>query len=54
VSGSLAQWRKWTGVEFSDSGPVLVPGALNPVHCLADQQVAVYVEPNVWVRHDLS
>ncbi len=54
VTGSLDQWREWTGIDFSETGPVYVPGALAPVHCLASQNVAVYVEPNVWMRHDLT
>jgi len=54
ITGSLDQWHAWTGVEFSKTGPVYVPGALAPVHCLAAQKTAVYIEPNVWVRHDLT
>ncbi|MFC6063516.1 hypothetical protein [Streptomyces ochraceiscleroticus] len=51
VSGSLAQWRRWTGLPFDHDGAVEVPGALVPVHCDTTQDHAVYVEPNVWVRH---
>ncbi|QES50975.1 N-acetyltransferase [Streptomyces venezuelae] len=54
ISGSLAEWREWTGLPFDTAGPVHVPGALVPVHCAPDQGHAVYVEPNVWVRHPLS
>jgi len=54
ISGSLDQWRAWTDIDFSESGPVRVPGTLVPVQCLVSQNVAVYVEPNVWVRHDLT
>ncbi|CAM5663042.1 hypothetical protein SALBM135S_00064 [Streptomyces alboniger] len=53
VSGSTAQWREWTGLPFDTEGPVEVPGALVPVHCEAGRGYAVYVEPNVWVRHTL-
>ncbi|GAB2716000.1 N-acetyltransferase [Streptomyces bullii] len=53
ISGSLAQWREWTGLPFDTSGPVEVPGALTPVVADAEQGHAVYVEPNVWVRHRL-
>ncbi|MGX1883232.1 N-acetyltransferase [Streptomyces sp. NPDC055287] len=53
VSGSLAQWREWTGLPFATEGPVEVPGALVPVHCEPVGGYAVYVEPNVWVRHRL-
>ncbi|MCZ0979895.1 N-acetyltransferase [Streptomyces diastatochromogenes] len=51
VSGSVEQWRDWTGLPFDTDGPVEVPGALVPVHCEATRGYAVYVEPNVWVRH---
>lgn len=54
VTGSLDEWRAWTGLDLSTSGPAEVPGALAPVHCFGDGDVAVYVEPNVWVRHDLT
>jgi GNAT superfamily N-acetyltransferase len=53
IGGSLAQWRAWTGMAFDTPGPVLVDGALAPVHCAPDRDHAVYVEPNVWVRHAL-
>ncbi|MFD0269535.1 N-acetyltransferase [Streptomyces sp. NPDC127106] len=54
VTGSLDEWRAWTGLPFDTAGPVHVPGALTPVHCDPDQGYAAYVEPNVWVRHALT
>ncbi|HEX2130710.1 MAG TPA: N-acetyltransferase [Actinophytocola sp.] len=54
ISGSLAQWREWTGLPFDTTGPVVVPGALTPVEASVEHDRAVYVEPNVWVRHRLS
>ncbi len=53
ITGTLAEWRRWTGLPFDTSGPVHVPGALVPVHCDVPHDHAVYVEPNVWVRHRL-
>ncbi len=53
VGSSLANWREWTGLPFDAAGPVAVPYALTPVHCAPDHDHAVYVEPNVWVRHRL-
>ncbi|MET8596164.1 N-acetyltransferase [Streptomyces althioticus] len=53
VSASLDQWRRWTGLPFDTSGPVEVPRALAPVHCDVERDHAVYVEPNVWMRHPL-
>ncbi|MGW1347285.1 N-acetyltransferase [Kribbella sp. NPDC002412] len=53
IAGSLAEWREWTGLPFDQSGEVIVPQALVPVLADVDHDRAVYVEPNVWVRHDL-
>lgn len=54
ITGTLDEWRAWTGLPFTDSGPVDVPGGFVPVQCDAVAGVASYVEPNVWVRHRLS
>jgi GNAT superfamily N-acetyltransferase len=51
VTGTLEEWREWTGLPFDRTGPVPVPRALAPVHCDVDHGVASYVEPNVWVVH---
>lgn len=51
VVGSLAEWRKWTGLPFDSDGDVVVPQALTAVRCDLAADYAVYIEPNVWVRH---
>jgi GNAT superfamily N-acetyltransferase len=53
VAGSLEQWRRWTGLPFDTRGDIEVPGALVPVRCEPERGYAVYVEPNVWMRHPL-
>jgi GNAT superfamily N-acetyltransferase len=54
IPGTLAEWREWTGLPFDRSGPVHVPFALAPVMCDVEHDHAVYVEPNVWVRHKIA
>lgn len=54
VAAPLAHWRAWTGLPFDRTAAVQVPGALVPVHCDLQHDHAVYVEPNIWVRHELS
>jgi GNAT superfamily N-acetyltransferase len=54
ISGTLAGWRDWTGLPFDVSGDVVVPGALVPIHVSAEHDHAVYVEPNVWMQHQLD
>ncbi len=53
VSASLEDRRRWTGLPFGTDGEVEVPGALAPVRCETERGYAVYVEPNVWMRHPL-
>ena len=54
ITGSLAQWREWTGEPFDRSGPVVVDRALVPVIVDVECDLAVYVEPNVWVSHAVT
>ena len=49
IEGTIAEWQEWTGQDLSAPGEHLVPFALAPV--VSDGERAVYVEPNVWVRH---
>src|SRR3954447_20566053 len=53
MAGSLAHWREWTGLPFDTTGPVTVPEALAPVLADVEHDVAVYVEPGIWVHHRL-
>lgn len=54
VAAPLDDWRRWTGLPFDADGPVIVPLALVPVHCDLTQEIATYVEPNVWMHHRLA
>ena len=54
ITGTLAEWREWTGLPFDADGAVLVPQALAPVRCELAEDRAVYIEPNVWIHHALA
>ncbi len=54
ISGTLEEWRAWTGLAFDRTGDVDVPDALVPVHCSVEHDHAVYVVPGVWVEHTVS
>ncbi len=51
IRGRRAEWEEWTSLKFPQSGPYVVPGALNPIHMDVDKDEGVYVEPNVWMVH---
>jgi GNAT superfamily N-acetyltransferase len=52
VSGSLTDWRSWTGIELKTGQVSIVPGALAPL--IVDSNMATYVEPNVWMKHTVG
>ena len=54
ITGPLSAWEKWTGLSFPDSGDYIIPGALNPVTLDLEKDEGRYIEPNVWMVHDLS
>ena len=54
ITGSVADWEGWTGMHFFDSGDYIIPGALTPVRFDVEADVGEYLEPNVWVVHEVS
>lgn len=54
ISAPLETWRTWTTQPFTTTGLTTVDGGIAPVYVNADLDYAVYIEPNVWVRHRLT
>lgn len=54
ISGSVSDWEHWAGMAFPASGAYVVPEALVPLQVDRDADRATYVEPNVWMVHDLG
>jgi len=54
IPGTVAEWESWTGMRFPESGPYIIPGALTPVDIDRERDMGLYVEPNVWMRHNLD
>lgn len=51
VTGTIAEWTKWTDMQFPGSGPYIVPGGLVPMEIDCEAGIGNYVEPNVWMVH---
>jgi GNAT superfamily N-acetyltransferase len=51
IKGTVAEWEEWTGLRFPESGPYVVPGALQPVLIDVEKDLGVYLDPNVWMVH---
>jgi hypothetical protein len=54
VTGTVSKWEEWTGMSFPESGPYVVPGALQPVLMDLERDEGRYEDPNVWMRHPVS
>lgn len=54
ITGAVAEWERWTGFRFPDSGEYVLPFATNPVSVDRDADRVVYHDANVWVVHDLA
>lgn len=54
IKGTISQWEEWTGITIKESGSMVVPGALTEVEFNLQNDMGIYLEPNVWMVHDKS
>jgi hypothetical protein len=53
IEGSVSEWESWTGMKFPKTDRYVVPGALEPVDIDVHNDMGTYIEPNVWMCHDI-
>jgi GNAT superfamily N-acetyltransferase len=51
ITGSVAEWEEWAAMAFPDSGPYVVPQALDLVSIDRERDEGRYEETNLWMRH---
>jgi hypothetical protein len=54
VTGTVAEWERWTGMSLPESGAYVVPEALVPVEIDRERDRGEYLEPACWVRHHVQ
>jgi len=54
IRGTRAEWERWTGMKFPQSDMYIIPGALNPMQMNVEKDEGVYIEPNVWLVHQIE
>jgi GNAT superfamily N-acetyltransferase len=54
IRGSHADWESWTGLKFPQSGEYYIPKALNPMQMNVEKDEGIYIEPNVWLVHEIG
>lgn len=53
IVGSVADWEKWAHLKFPESGDYIVADALAPVQIDRVRDLGIYLEPNVWMQHQI-
>lgn len=54
LTGTVAAWSRWTGLQLPGSGEHVIPGALAPLRVDLDADIGTYTEPNVWLVHPIG
>ena len=54
IRGTCEEWESWTGLTFQESNQYVISGALNPVEINLESDQGIYIEPNVWVVHNIT
>ena len=54
ITGTVAEWERWTGQRYPGTGRYVVPGALNPILIDKEKDIGSYTEPNVWLSYRLT
>jgi GNAT superfamily N-acetyltransferase len=53
ISGTLEDWEAWTNKKFPKSGDYIIDEALVPVKIDTTRNTGHYMEPNVWIVHEI-
>ncbi|WP_328841659.1 hypothetical protein [Streptomyces europaeiscabiei] len=51
MTGTVAEWERWTGMTFPESGDYVIPDGLSLLRISRSADEGVYQEPNVWMQH---
>jgi GNAT superfamily N-acetyltransferase len=54
ITGTVAEWEQWTGMQFPDDGQYTFPAGLAPVEIDRGRDLGAYWEPNVWIVHTVG
>jgi GNAT superfamily N-acetyltransferase len=54
IRGTRTEWQQWAGMRFPQTGQYIVEGALNPVEINVEKDEGLYIEPNIWIVHQVG
>ena len=53
IRGTRLEWEQWTSMKFPQSGRYIIKGALEPIEINMEKDEGIYIEPNVWIVHEV-
>lgn len=53
IRGTRAEWEEWIKIKFPENGEYVILEALSPIQINVEKDEGIYIEPNVWMVHDL-
>src|SRR5699024_3255067 len=54
IPATIKEWEEWTGMKLPSSGRYIINEGLVPLEVDITTDKGVYVEPNVWLRHQIT
>jgi hypothetical protein len=51
MTGTAADWEKWTGLLYPSTGTYVIPDGLTVLELDRTADLGTYREPNIWMRH---
>jgi hypothetical protein len=54
IDGTVGAWDSWLGMALPESGNYVFQGGLSPLAVDRQSDRCTYLEPNVWMIHDVS
>ena len=54
IRGTRAEWEAWTRMKFPQSDKYVISDALVPIEMNIEKDEGIYIEPNVWMVHEVG
>ena len=54
ISGTILEWEEWTNTKIQTSGDYIIDKALIPIRVDTVKNTGKYIEPNVWIVHEVN
>ncbi len=54
TENTIEKWEEWTNMKYPEDGTYVVQGGLSPLTINHAKKLGTYIEPNIWISHQLQ